>query len=138
MDFNKLERIGNGCEGTVYKISDNVVMKAWNSRDTKYTLEKRLWPVLIKINSLHPVFRKYVTIPEFLGYEIRAGQLFTYHEYIKGTKVPDNFKPILRKLISLINKYFSDSSIYALHEGYDSINSRYLDNKIYLLDVYAN
>jgi len=130
MLYKKPKKLGRGAEGTVYKIGDNLVKKVWY--DTAwcdyglYSIVRRIKNVEKKVKTLPKKVRKFVSVPEFAGYEKKGAQIITYHEYIKNEKI-DLSKFYSSKLYEVLDDNFRDLQMNS--------NTFYNNGKYYLLDV---
>jgi len=135
--------IGGECEGYVYRIGKNLIEKRWfGNVFGDYTVESivdriRITEKIAK-KKIPVKLRKYVTTPEFVGYEKRRNdEIVTYHEYIKPEPVPETDKmddimdEIEKKLDGI---YFRDMQFNSCTGGRPS-NTIYSKGKFYLVDV---
>ncbi len=123
--------LGQGLEGIVTHIAPNLVCKEWRRNWAgEHSLESiinRIKAVHEKINNFPEDIRKFVAVPEFVGYEKRKGCIgITYHEYIAhDVVIPQN----ILNLENTLNTYFSDAIMGS--------NVKYFRNKLYLIDVWV-
>jgi len=88
-ELEKHNRIGKGCEGTVYKLDNDLVCKIWHkpfgrrqSSDNLLNIVKSILDVdrFLKEKIQNEIFKS----PELVGYTIIDEIMVTFHQYING------------------------------------------------------
>lgn len=123
----KFTLVGAGAEGTVYRISDNLVAKCWHnivgvSENTPQAVFARYQKVLSRIPE---ELREVVTVPEIAGGEMGDdGKVITYHEYIQNDFDERLINSVAKKgLFTHFTDWFGD-------------NVQTMRGRVYLVDVW--
>lgn len=126
-----MQRLGGGCEGEVYKVSDKLVKKVWRPGKTLAQVKGKYEALKKKMEKVQDPSVKLVSPKKYCVK--RDGQVITYSRYIPKKPLdhePWDVKNRWYKVEPSVRKF----GITDLHTG----NVIYYKNKWYIIDAFAH